>query len=150
MCRDNLKIWNLAWHDTDEDMLKTKRAFEIFLFLAFFHEKIYGREFIRCPDLDGIFRNAASFLDLILNSKLLCGTKCLEHKYQCLSYAWNGATKQCMLFSDRCSTDSLTDQHQNNWVHYMYNVQGKVYKEIQVFITFILFFIWLLKLQIKF
>lgn len=110
------------------EMLKTKRFLHIFLFLAIFFEKIYGREFIRCPDLDGIHRDAASFLDFILSSRLSCGTKCTEHKDQCWSYAWNGATKQCKLFSDRCSIDSITDQHQNNCVHY--TLQGKVYKEI--------------------
>nr|XP_034305619.1 fucolectin-like [Crassostrea gigas] len=67
-------------------------------------------------------RDAASFLDFILNSRLSCGTKCTEHKDQCWSYAWNGATKQCKLFSNRCSIDSITDQHQNNWVHYTLQV----------------------------
>lgn len=119
-------------------MLKTKRVLQIFLFLAIFREKIYGREFIRCPDLEGIHRDAASFLDFILSSRLLCGSKCTEHKDQCWSYAWNGATKQCMLFSDRCSKDFITDQHQNNWVHY--KVQGKVCKKIQKYITFMSFF----------
>lgn len=103
-------------------MLKTKRVLQIFLFLAIFREQIYGREFIRCPDLEGIHRDAASFLDFILSSRLSCGSKCTEHKDQCWSYAWNGATKQCMLFSDRCSTDFITDQHQNNWVHYKVQV----------------------------
>lgn len=119
-------------------MLKTKRVLQIFLFLSIFRENIYGREFIRCPDLEGIHRDAASFLDFILSSRLSCGSKCTEHKDQCWSYAWNGATKQCMLFSDRCSTDFITDQHQNNWVHY--KVQGKVCKKIQKYITFMSFF----------
>lgn len=119
-------------------MLKIKRCLQIFLSLALFLEKIHGREFIRCPDLDGIYRDGTLFLDCFVNSRLACGTKCAEHRDQCWSYAWNGATKQCMLFSDRCSTGSLANQHQNNWVHY--TLQGKVYREIQVFVIYHVFY----------
>lgn len=72
-----------------------------------------------------------------MNTRLLCGTKCTEYRGQCWSYAWNGATKEYMLFSDRCSTDSITDQHQNTWFNY--TLQGRVYKEIRVFLIFMSF-----------
>lgn len=109
-------------------MWKTKSILSFLLYLnvqSFCINSIHGRAFIRCQDLDDSFRAKLPLLDLFLSSRLLCGTKCTEQGYMCLSYAWNRDSKRCMLFYQRCSNDTQRDQTEKSWEHY--EIRGDVY-----------------------
>lgn len=114
-------------------MWKTKRLLVcFFLLISTCFKEIQGsRSYIRCRDQNNIFRDSFLFLDLLLDSRLLCGTKCTEHSGQCWSYAWNRDTKRCLLFYEKCSIDSQTEQETNIWEHY--KVQGKIKKIVTIY-----------------
>eukprot|EP00105_Crassostrea_gigas_P022070 XP_011441433.2 PREDICTED: uncharacterized protein LOC105338136 [Crassostrea gigas] len=103
-------------------MLKIIQVLQCFPFLSLCLFRIHGREFIRCPNLNGVAREELRLLDLLLGSRLSCGTKCTEHKDKCWSYAWNKYTNRCMLYSERSSNESQTFQEENNCEHYTVQV----------------------------
>lgn len=77
-------------------MLKIQQILHILSFLTCCLYRIHGREFTRCPNLNGVARDELRLFDFVLGSRLSCGTKCTEHKTKCLSYAWNKYTKRCI------------------------------------------------------
>lgn len=112
-------------------MWKTKNGLSFLLYLnvqSFCIYCIHGRASIRCQDLDDNLRAELPLFDIFLSSRLLCGTKCTEQGYMCLSYAWNRDSKRCMLFYQRCSKDTQRDQTEKSWEHY--EIRGDVYMYI--------------------
>lgn len=112
-----------------EDMWKTQGGlgFLVYLYVqTILLKSIHGREFIRCPDLDDNLRAELPLVDLLLNSRLLCGAMCTEQGYNCLSYAWNRDSKRCILFFQRCSNATQRDQTEKSWEHY--EIKGRVFK----------------------
>lgn len=113
-------------------MWKTKNILGFLLYLnvqSFCINSIHGRAFIICHDLDDNLKADSPLFDLFLSSRLLCGIKCTEQGYMCLSYAWNRDSNRFILFNQRCSND--THQTEKSLEHY--EIQGDVCMYINYF-----------------
>jgi hypothetical protein len=59
----------------------------------------------------------------LINSRLLCGAKCVEHLDLCRSYAWNRLLSRCLLYTTRFHSFGTSIILESGWQHY--NVKGK-------------------------
>jgi hypothetical protein len=59
----------------------------------------------------------------LMNSRLLCGAKCVDHFDLCRSYAWNRLLSRCLLYTRRFHSFGTSITLESGWQHY--NLKGK-------------------------
>jgi hypothetical protein len=80
-------------------------------------------DFEHATSLDDVLESYSLFLTLPMNSRLLCGAKCVEHLDLCRSYAWNRLLSRCLLYTTRFHSPGTTAALELGWQHY--NLKGK-------------------------
>lgn len=88
-------------------------------------------DFENVPSLDDVLKTNSLFLELVLNSRLLCGAECSVHVDVCRSYAWNRLSLRCLIYSLKFDSAPVSASTELGWQHY--NVKGKNYMYIIIF-----------------
>ncbi|XP_048738838.2 uncharacterized protein LOC125653421 [Ostrea edulis] len=75
-------------------------------------------DFENVPSLDDVLKTNSLFLELVLNSRLLCGAECSVHVDVCRSYAWNRLSLRCLIYSLKFDSAPVSASTELGWQHY--------------------------------